>query len=161
MRKILTILLMISAIASCDKKEVIWDIAPVGVVINLNDGTNNLLSPSYPDNILDSLVTATFKGEKYTLTSLQEGDIDTLASHWGFITRWYGFAIYNEKIHFGEFPGDENIEDQNLIIDWWGASKDTITIRNIVHKGDTNWVERSYHLNGEEVKYEFTLEKKL
>lgn len=158
MGRFLFIVLSLLTLVSCNKEIVFWDITPVGVIINLKDDKGNLVDPAYPNNILDSTVTATFMGESYTLTQITDEEISTSSTK-AIIPVWYGFAIYDNKIYFGEFPGEENIEDQQLIIDWWGSSKDTITIRNIVHNTDSCWVDRSYHLNGKKVEYQFDIVK--
>lgn len=152
MRKILYIVAAMLVLTSCGKeKAVFWDIFPVGVEITVKDKDgNNLLNPAYSQNILNAEVTAKFRGESYTLKQLETKAIEPT---------WYGFSIYNGKIYFGEFDGAERIDDEDLIIDWWGASRDTVTIRNIVHDTDSCWVDRAYYLNGEKVKYQFDIIK--
>lgn len=152
MRKIIYLVAAMLMLPSCSKdKKVFWDILPVGVEITVKDKDGkNLLDPAHGQNILNAEVTAEFMGESYTLKQMETKAI---------MPTWYGFSIYNGKIYFGEFDGAERFDDEDLIIDWWGASKDTVTIRNIVHDTDSCWVDRAYYLNGEKVKYQFEIIK--
>jgi hypothetical protein len=154
MRKPFLIIVCTLVAISCNKEIVTWDITPVGIEIAVTNDNGASLIDS-----LASSVTATFMGETYNLTDRRGEDIVSSNPSDPMSPTWYGFAIYGQKIYFGEFPGTDTFNNENLIIDWGDSTKDTITIRNIVHDTDSCWVDRAYYLNGEKVKYQFDIIK--
>lgn len=66
--KVLTLLVPIFLLCSCgDDDDIIWDMVPVNVMVNIQDTNgNNLLSPSVTGNLQGKKIVAEYQGQEYS-----------------------------------------------------------------------------------------------
>ncbi len=129
----------------------IWDIAPivVQVYVNNSDG-ESLIDPDSQSGPYDlTSITAQWRDSTYNVASDEPKTKAYFAAFDGLTLksdaygRWY--------LCFGELDGEENINNENLTINWGDGSSDTITIFN-KFRWKTNGnpsITRRFYLNGE------------
>lgn len=130
-------LLSLCCFTSCNDDEnldgpapdVIWDIYPFGISIEVTDAEgNDLLNPETENSIANQGIKMIYWGMTYEKDSLAI-DEQTRAV----LVRFYGLRTYQRKdgrylLGIGEFFGDRDYENENIILDWNdGTPKDTIT----------------------------------
>lgn len=107
---------------------VIWDVYPYSISMEVVDGQgNNLLDTKNANNVIKDSITALYEGQTYKV------DTVILATR-AIMPTFYGLARYapsgtrNYILILGEFSGEKNVSNQEIIIDWKdGSKKDTIT----------------------------------
>ena len=118
-------------LSSCqkEKKDVIWDLAPTAIIIDVVDENGkNLLDPANPDNILETDITMTHNGRKYSRLDFVDAFKVT--------TKYLGPVAFNglqtshkdghHVLVIGFFEQTDIIEESEYVIDWGDWSKDTI-----------------------------------
>lgn len=104
-------------VSSCDgpEKDMIWDISPVGIFIDLVDEDgNNLLDPNVEGNWVGCLMTIKYDEEDFPAL-WEMPDRENLTRY--YMPMFYGFiweGAFNRpnnnfySLYFGEFTGDQN-----------------------------------------------------
>lgn len=131
------ILLSLCCFTSCNDNEnldepdpdVIWDIYPFNINIEVTDAEgNDLLNPETENSIANQGIKMIYRNKTYKKDSLvtdeQTRDI---------LVRFYGLQTYQRKdgsylLAIGEFYGNRDYDNEYIILDWNDATpKDTIT----------------------------------
>ena len=131
------ILLSLCCFTSCNENEnldepdpdVIWDIYPFNINIEVTDAEgNDLLNPETENSIANQGIKMIYRNKTYKKDSLvtdeQTRDI---------LVRFYGLQTYQRKdgsylLAIGEFYGNRDYDNEYIILDWNDATpKDTIT----------------------------------
>ena len=118
---LLLLLCMVGVNVSCsndDDDDLIWDIYPLELIIEVVDKDgNNLMDPNNEHNILESGITATFMGESYQLYDINNYKMTRayMPTPYGLVYRkFYGSNQY--FMYFGELDGTVNINKESLVI---------------------------------------------
>jgi hypothetical protein len=130
-------LLSLCCFTSCNDDEnldgpapdVIWDIAPLGISIEVTDAEgNDLLNPDAENSIANQGIKMIYRDKTYEKDSL----VCEVLSR-AYLARFYGLQTYQTKdgrylLTIGEFFGDRDYDNENIILDWNnGTPTDTIT----------------------------------
>lgn len=130
-------LLSLCCFTSCNDDEnldgpapdVIWDIYPFGISIEVTDAEgNDLLNPETENSIANQGIKMIYRGMTYEKDSLAI-DEQTRAV----LVRFYGLRTYQRNdgrylLIIGEFYGNRDYNNESIILDWNdGTPKDTIT----------------------------------
>ncbi len=133
--------------------DVIWDIAPIEVQIYVNNADGeNLIDPDAVEGLFSvDKITAEWKGETYSISSEESGPKTKayMPVFSGLTLKADSFGKW--RLCFGELDGQENIDNEKLVIHWGDGNSDTITIFNkFKWKANGNpSITRRFYLNGE------------
>ncbi len=132
-----------------DKGDMIWDIAPVEVIMVVTDAQgNNLFDASTPGNWLSESFSATFNGEEFLWPSARTREYFAELKGFYIYPSWYSDSkeVY---LRFGELDGVEDW-DTDLFISWPDGSEDVIHVLHTFRWGKEG--PETYHtefkLNG-------------
>ena len=166
--RILTLIVPILLLCSCgddEEDELIWDMAPVNVMIHIqdNDG-NNLLSPSVSGNLQGKKIVAEYQGEEYELnwnaskgTRFYMPFFSGLTLQAGYTQSGDHFEPDQNKnyLSFGEFDGAQNQDITiSLNIDGYPDPWVISVAHRIKWKGNTPQVTNTTSLNGKVMPYD-------
>ena len=130
-------LLSLCCFTSCNDDEnldgpapdVIWDIYPFGISIEVTDAEgNDLLNPETENSIANQGIKMIFRDKTYEKDSLV---CEVLSRD--YLPRFYGLQTFQTKdgrylLGIGEFFGDRDYDNENIILDWNnGTPTDPIT----------------------------------
>ena len=149
--------MILGTLTSCSRDDggggLIWDIVPLYLQIEVVDGAgHNLVDPANPNHILNTGITATFKGKTYELY-----DIKDFALSRAYMPMPYGLvykADYDGKyvLFFGEFEGTSNYNHELVMIDWKDGTKSEIKIDyKFKWKNNNPKIKEKIWLDGKEV----------
>ena len=165
-QKVLTFLVPIFLLCSCgDDDDIIWDMAPVNVMVNIQDTNgNNLLSPSVPGNLQGKKIVADYQGQEYELnwdasdrTRYYMPIFSGLKLQSGYTLSGDYFVPDQNKIYlsFGEFDGEDNQDISiSLYIEGYSNTWNISVSHRIKWKGNTPLVTNTATLNGENIPYD-------
>ena len=166
--RILTLIVPILLLCSCgddEEEELIWDMAPVNVMIHIQDSKgNNLLSPSVSGNLQGKKIVAEYQDEKYELnwnaskgTRFYMPFFSGLTLQAGYTQSGDHFEPDQNKnyLSFGEFDGAENQDISiSLNIDGYPDPWVISVSHSIQWKGNTPQVTNTASLNGKVTPYD-------
>ncbi|MDE6410584.1 MAG: hypothetical protein K2K81_10150 [Muribaculaceae bacterium] len=165
----LTLLVPIFLLCSCgdddDDDDIIWDMAPVNVVVNIQDAAgNNLLSPSVPGNLQGKKIVAEYQGEEYELNWDASDRTRYYMPFFSGLTLQSGYTLSGDHLvpdqnknylSFGEFDGADNQDISiSLHIEGYTDSWDITVSHRIKWKGNTPHVTNTATLNGKNIPYD-------
>lgn len=142
---------------------VIWDIAPLNVQIRVVDEAgHDLLDPDREDSWADKNIKAIYNGRTF------EKDSGVPVKTKAIYVEFTGLRTYsdpNGRVHgliFGDFNGDSDYRNEEIILDWNdGSKKDTIVFNH-----DFYWKKHEpkmttvFYLNGVETESPIVIVKK-
>ncbi|MDE7414173.1 MAG: hypothetical protein K2N05_10380 [Muribaculaceae bacterium] len=171
--KLKSFLLMIFALlvsspllCSCgDDDDIIWDMAPVNVMVNIQDTNgNNLLSPSVPGNLQGKKIVAEYKGQEYELNWDASDETRYYMPFFSGLTLQSGYTQSGDQLEadpnknylsFGEFDGGENQDITiSLHIEGYSNTWNISVSHHIIWKGNNPHVTNTASLNGENTPYD-------
>ena len=166
--RILILIIPILLLCSCgndEEEELIWDMAPVNVMIHIQDSKgNNLLSPSVSGNLQGKKIVAEYKGEEYELnwnaskgTRFYMPFFSGLTLQAGYTQSGDHFEPDQNKnyLSFGEFDGAQNQDITiSLHIDGYPDRWIISVSHSIKWKGNTPLVTNTATLNGNPMSYD-------
>lgn len=144
-------------LSSCNKDDeggYVWDVAPLGITIVVEDENgNNLLDPSVPGNIVSEDIRAIYKGEVYEKDALAQNP-QSKAIPAIFRGLYTVEPIQNSYycLRFGDFKGSGKYDNEEVTIEWYDGTKDTFRFSawtNAVDQKDPIFY-RNYWLNGKD-----------
>lgn len=143
---------------SCDNDE-IWDIAPVDVVIDIQDARGrSQLNPESTNNIIGESVTMDFEGKQYEVDwekYLSEMPSKQYLAAFNGITfgkQWVswdpvnGVNNFDWRIRIGELPGDESYE-KVFRVTYQGVTHEIL----VVNRFKSNKKKTLYYLDGKKL----------
>lgn len=144
MKKIFGLLILVAYVlcmTSCSEEgDVIWDVAPAGIEIQLVDEDgNDLLNPEVEGNWVGAAMQISYDGETYDAIWSRE-DIKPRSRYYmpTFIGLVWNGALYDDNkdynLYFGEFEGTEN-HDMHLTFSIDGMT----TVYEFEYKHDFSW----------------------
>lgn len=155
---VILLLSSLLGIVACDDHDddsyMIWDIYPTIISISVEDARgNDLLNPEVEGNIAENGIKAIYKGEVF--------EKDSVAHRFGraYMAVFYGLftdTLTNGKyvLTVGEFAGDEDFENEEIVIDWNDGSQDTIAFDSkFSWKNKEPFIQRTFYLNGEKTEH--------
>lgn len=162
MRKFFTMISAAAALcllaASCSVmgSDYLSDISPIVLQIYLSDEDGaNLLDPELKDNPVHVKdISATFRGRTFSVGAADGGDIDTRGVTFypeqtglRLVTDFYG----NYMLLFGAIDGQENLDNEDLVLNWGDGTSDVITIFNNFRwkSNGSPSITRRFYVNGE------------
>lgn len=161
MKRILSLLVASAAVLSCSvmgSDDVIYDIAPINPYIYVYDSDGrNLLAPgaSEEESLDVSRVTATWRGNTYKVEQPDGGYGDDVTTKF-YRPYFYGLRVEMDRygkcmFSFGELDGMEEIDNEDLVINWGDGTSDTMTIFNkFKWKADGSpSITRRFYVNGQ------------
>lgn len=164
--RVLTFLIPIFSLCSCgDDDDIIWDMAPVDVMINIQDAIgNNLLSPSVAGNLQGKKIVAEYQGQEYELNWYSSDRsryympfFSGLTLHTGYIQSGDQLIPDQNKnyLSFGEFDGADNQDISiSLHIEGYSNTWNISVSHRIKWKGNTPHVNNTATLNGKNIPYD-------
>ena len=166
--RILILIIPILLLCSCgndEEEELIWDMAPVNVMIHIQDSNgHNLLSPSVSGNLQGKKIVAEYQDEKYELnwnaskgTRFYMPFFSGLTLQAGYTQSGDHFEPDQNKnyLSFGEFDGAENQDISiSLNIDGYPDPWVISVSHSIKWKGNTQLVTNTATLNGNPMSYD-------
>ena len=166
--RILILIIPILLLCSCgndEEEELIWDMAPVNVMIHIQDSKgNNLLSPSVSGNLQGKKIVAEYQDEKYELnwnaskgTRFYMPFFSGLTLQAGYTQSGDHFEPDQNKnyLSFGEFDGAQNQDITiSLTIDGYPDPWVISVSHSIKWKGNTPLVTNTATLNGTPMSYD-------
>lgn len=151
---VLPLLLFALILTGCSKNndDVIWDIYPVVLFIQVSDASGgDLLDAENPNNILSDSIKAIYDGKEYPLNL----NTDTKAYMPQFYGLRKGFTQTTDGryyIEFGELEGAASYDYQQIIIDWGNGTQNEIGFtRKFRWKKGNPDVEKHFFQDGKEV----------
>lgn len=116
--------------------DVIYDIAPIVPMIYLSDEDgNNLLDPDNVTSGFDvTLITAEFEGKTYSVVESGE-HAEVQPETRAYFPIFSGLRLCTDSygkwlLSFGELDGQEDMDNEDLVISWGDGTSSTITIFN-------------------------------
>lgn len=163
----LTLLFPIFLLSSCgdDDDDIIWDMAPVNVMVYIQDANgNNLLSPSVPGNLQGKKIVAIYEGQEYELNWEATNQTRYYMPHFSGLTLRSGYTQSGDyfvpdqnknHLSFGEFDGADNQDISiSLHIEGYSNTWNISVSHRIKWKGNTPHVTDTATLNGNNVPYD-------
>ena len=129
----------------------IFDFAPYNIIVAVQDtaGNNLLASEQFNDTRFE------YSGTIYNIVdSLNDMNLQTRTMEHYFygllkLMRQDGYYI----LSFGEFPGDENVTDEQIIIHWGDGTTDNLSFSNYSKvKNKKAIIDRTIKVNGKLVE---------
>ncbi|MFI3264018.1 MAG: hypothetical protein SNG38_00545 [Rikenellaceae bacterium] len=152
--KWLTLLFTIIFFGSCssdDGDDLIWDIAPVNIYIQVcNQEGENLLDENVEGNILENEIKITYKDEEYLLG-------ESVSKTRAYMPSFNGLQLYNNKMIFGEFEGAASYTLTATLDLGNGIEKEVGFIREYKTKNGEPQCSTIYTLDGEELEGGITI----
>ena len=155
-------------VTGCDDPgdDVIWDISPFQLSLQVVDAEgHSRLDPASGQGFLDK-ITATYEGHTYLLdyTWFQPKAESSIGKvrHKMCLARFRGLYLMpygtggdgcRYTLNFGEFQGEKDLINKDLVIDWGDGSRDTFTLYHTC-----KWKNNEPHIvnricrNGKEMK---------
>ena len=139
MKRIFNILTAAVLVMSCSvvNSDMVYDIAPIVSYIYLEDSDGqNMLDPNTREESFDiSQISAEFRGVTYAVDMSCFNEAGTGISTKAYMPQFSGLMLQVDRygkwmISFGELDGMENIDNENLVINWGDGTTNTITIFN-------------------------------
>ena len=139
MKRIFNILTAAVLVMSCSvvNSDMVYDIAPIVSYIYLEDSDGqNMLDPNTREESFDiSQISAEFRGQTYAVDMSRFNETGAWISTKAYMPQFSGLMLQVDRygkwmISFGELDGTEDIDNENLVINWGDGSSNTITIFN-------------------------------
>lgn len=139
MKRIFNILTAAVLVMSCSvvNSDMVYDIAPIVAYIYLEDSDGqNMLDPNTREDSFDiSQISAEFRGKTYAVDMSRFNETGAWISTKAYMPQFSGLMLQVDRygkwmISFGELDGTEDIDNENLVINWGDGSSNTITIFN-------------------------------
>lgn len=133
--------------------DILWEYYPFSFEIFVRDSEGN--SRLYPgsENFIAGQITAEYKGVIYTVTPAEE-NISTryCPPTWNGLqlvtADWWGNAVKEPYLTFGEFDGPEFYENEEVKINWGDGSSDILSFSS--HIAAPGEINRHFFFNGTE-----------
>lgn len=152
------IMILLAVLGACKRitpeknKDLIWDIAPYSILMEVTDTEgNNLFETSTPGNWLEGPVVATYDGKSYLFPSEDIHTKELLVEVTGLSLIKIGDPPSKTALVFGQFNGGDNLT-ADITLSWPDGSSDVIAFKHTVSYQDgVPSTKTSHFLNGEAV----------